>query len=152
MSARYVCRADVVVAGEPGTLRGHVVIHHRSGRAHGVRILGEDAGHDLHPVGFEHAVGVDASQHVAGCGVQTEVAGRDQSLILVLLQQDDRSFGMVALELFDDVAGAVRGTVVDDDHFMWCDGLARGVHQAVGDALLLIPRGMIIETLSILTG
>ena len=90
---------------------------------------------------FEHAVGVDASQHVAGCGVQTEVAGRDQSLILVLLQQDDRSFGMVALELFDDVAGAVRGTVVDDDHFMWCDGLSRGVHQAVGDALLLIPRG-----------
>ena len=62
-------------------------------------------------------------------------------MILVLLQQDDRSFGMVALELFDDVAGAVRGTVVDDDHFMWCDGLARGVHQAVGDALLLIPRG-----------
>ena len=43
-----------------------IVIHHRTGGAHRIRILGENAGHHLHPVRADHAVGIETAKNIAG--------------------------------------------------------------------------------------
>ncbi len=120
---------------------GHVVIHHWSGGAHGLRILGEDPRHHLDPIGANHAIGVEAAENIAGGMVETIIARRNQPLFLILMQQTHRSLRMIPHELFDDGDGGIRGTVIDDDHLMWHDGLPGGVEQAIVDTLLFIPSG-----------
>jgi len=102
-------------------------------------VLGEDAGHDLDPVGLEHAVGVDAAQHVAGRRVQPEIARGDEPLFGVLMQQPDRRLGMSLHEPLNRAGGVVGGPVVDDDHLMGHDGLTDRVGQAVSYPVLFIP-------------
>ena len=65
-----------------------------------------------------HTVGVETAQHIAGRGVQAKVAGGNQPLFIVLVQQFDRGLGMFGNELFDNRTGVVRRTVVHHQHLM----------------------------------
>lgn len=62
----------------------------------------------LNPIGANHAIGVKASQHIAGGGVQAEIAGGNQPLLVVLVQQFDRRLGMFGNEPLHDCAGVIR--------------------------------------------
>ena len=130
----------MVVAAQRNFPCWHVVIAYRAGGAHRLVVLGEDARYDLHPIGLEHAIRVDAPKYVSGGGVESIVSGGDQPLFLVLVQQPNRRFGMMRHELLHNCAGIIGTAIVDHQNLMWCNGLADGVGQAIRNALLFIPR------------
>ena len=88
----------------------------------------------------DHTVGVKTAQHIAGRGVQAKVAGGNQPLFIVLVQQFDRGLRMFGNELFDNRTGVVRRTIVHHQHLMRHDGPTGGVQQAVADAFGFVPR------------
>ena len=133
--------AHAVIAAQTDAFGGHIVVDDRPGRAHRFGIFGENARDHFDPVGFEHAVGVHAAQHVAGGVVQSVIARRDEPLFIILMQQTDRRVRMFFHELLDNVDGRIGGPVIHHNHFMGHHGLPGRVRQTVGDALLLVPRG-----------
>ena len=132
--------AHAVVAAQCDFVGGHVVIGDRAGRSHRLGILGEDAPHHLHPIRLEHAVGIHASENVAGGMVESVVSRRNETLLLILMEQLDREvrmFGNVALH---DFHGMVGGTVVHHEHLVRHHRLAGCVVETIDDAFLFVPR------------
>ena len=119
--------ADGVVALEPDPLAWHVIVGHRSSGAHGLGVPGEDAGDHLHPIGTEHAVGVNPAQHIAGCPVKSVIAGGDQPLFTVLMEKLDMLVRVLIDEVLDDGGRCVCGVVVDYQHLLGCLALPGGV-------------------------
>jgi hypothetical protein len=73
--------------------------------------------------------------------VQPVVARGDQSLLLVLMEQTDRRLGVLLHVLLYNRHGVVGGSVVYHDDLVRHDRLPECVVEAIGDAVLLIPRG-----------
>ena len=128
-----------VVTAKPEMTARHIVVHHRTGGAHGLRILGEDAGDHLDPIRADHAVGIETAQHITRSMVQAIITRGNQPLLLILMQQAHRSLGMILHELLDHGDGRIGGAVIDDNHLMRHHGLPSGVEQAIVDTLRFIP-------------
>ncbi len=133
--------AGGIVPAKPEMTARQIVIHHRTGGAHRIRILGENAGHHLHPVRADHAVGIETAKNIAGGMIQTIITRWNQTLLIILMQQLHRRFRMVLHELLHHGNGRISGTVIDDNHLMRHHGLPGGVEQAIVDTLLFIPGG-----------
>ena len=118
-----------------------IVIHHRTSGTHGLRILGENAGHHFDPIRANHAISVETAQNIAGGVIQTIISRRNQSLFLILMQQTDRGLRVVFHKLLHHSYRRIGGTIVDNDHFMGHHGLPSGIQQAIVDTLLFIPSG-----------
>ena len=132
--------AHFVVGLEPKPAHGHVVIDHRTGR--GVhRLVGEGFLHLLHPVRFQHGIGVDPAEDIARGVVQTEVACGNEPLVAVLAEQDDRALRILQLHLPHDLRRAVLGQVVHHNDFVGRHRLVdRGDQTLPDDAFLVVRR------------
>lgn len=89
--------AHAVVAAQCDFVGGHVVIGDRAGGSHCLGILGEDASHHFHPIRLEHAVGIHTSENVAGGMVESVVSRRNETLLLILMEQLDQEVGCSAM-------------------------------------------------------